>query len=107
MEYYNKAIELNPKYADAYLNMAALVLEKDQAIIEKMNTLGNSAADNKKYDQFKLDREKVLKEAMPFLEKTIEFGNKEIEVKRTLMNIYYTLDMTDKYKKLKAEVDGM
>lgn len=107
IEFYNKAIELNPKYSDAYLNLAAIILEKDQAIIEKMNSLGTSAADNKKYDQYKLDREKVLKEAYPFLEKTIEFGNKEIEVKRTLMNIYYTLDMTEKYKKLKAEVDKM
>jgi len=107
IEYYNKAIELNPKYSDAYLNLAAVKLEADQEIIEKMNTLGTSAADNKKYDQYKLDREKILKDAFPYLEKAIETGNKEIEVKRTLMNIYYTLDMTDKYKKLKAEVDGM
>lgn len=106
-EYFRKAIELDPKYSDAYLNLAAAILEKDQAIIEKMNSLGNSAADNKKYDQYKLEREEVMKEAYPFLEKTLETGNNEIEVKRTLMNIYYTLDMTDKYKKLKEEVDNM
>ena len=106
-EYYNRAIELNPKYSDAYLNLAAIILEKDQAIIDKMNTLGTSSADNKKYDQYKIERENVLKEALPYLEKTIETVNKEIEVKRTLMNIYYTLDMTDKYNKIKAEVDSM
>lgn len=107
IEYYNKTIELDPKYSDAYLNLAIAKLDADKVIIEKMNSLGTSSADNKKYEQLKLEREVVLKDAYPYIEKAIETGNNEIEVKRTLLNIYYTLDMNEKYKKLKAEIDSM
>jgi hypothetical protein len=48
-----------------------------------------------------------MEDAYPYLEKAIENGYKDIEAKRTLMNIYYTLDLTEKYKKMKAEVDKL
>jgi tetratricopeptide (TPR) repeat protein len=102
--YYNRAIELKPDYADAYLNLAVIKLDDDQRIIDEMNNLGTSAADNKKYDALKKEREKVLAGAIPFLEKAVQYGA-DIEVKRTLMNIYNTLDMSDKYKALKSELD--
>src|SRR5690606_29254430 len=55
-KYYAKAIELKPDYADVYNNMAVLILSDEQKIIEQMNTLGSSAADNKKYDELKNKR---------------------------------------------------
>ena len=42
MGYYKKAIELDPNYINAYINSAALVLNKEQALIEEMNGLGTS-----------------------------------------------------------------
>ncbi|HKK12544.1 MAG TPA: tetratricopeptide repeat protein, partial [Flavobacteriaceae bacterium] len=90
MNYYKKAIELDPNYADAYNNLAVIILDKDQRIVEKMNALGTSAADNKKYDEYKLQRLDVYNEAIPYLEKALEL-KPNIYTARTLMNIYSAL----------------
>jgi tetratricopeptide (TPR) repeat protein len=106
IKYYKKTIELNPEYADAHNNMAVLILEKDQEIIEKMNALGNSAADNKKYDEYKLQRLDVYKEALPHLE--IAFNLKpNVYVAKTLMNIYSAIDDMPKFKEMKAKVEEL
>ncbi|RAR48600.1 tetratricopeptide repeat protein [Flavobacterium lacus] len=104
-KYYLKAIELNPKYSNAYLNLAILKLDVDVKIVEEMNTLGNSAKDNKRYDELKGEREKVFRVALPYLEKVVELEPGNIEAKQTLLNVYTSLDMTDKYKALKATMN--
>ena len=52
-EFYEKAIELDPKMENAYLNLVALILEDESSIVEQMNSLGTSRADNAKYDELK------------------------------------------------------
>lgn len=104
-KYYKKAIEINPKYTNAYLNLAILKLDRDTQIVEEMNKLGNSAKDNKRYDELKKQREDVFKEALPFLEKVVELVPNNKEAKQTLLNVYTSLDMTEKYKALKATMN--
>lgn len=106
-KYFLKAIELKPDYSDAYLNMGALILGDDQKIIDQMDKLGSSAKDNKRYEELKKERNLLLAKALPYMEKAVEHGNNDLEILRTLMNIYYTLDMDDKYKSMKARVDKM
>jgi tetratricopeptide (TPR) repeat protein len=106
-KYYEKAIALDPDYADAHNNMAALILSKEQEIVEKMNALGTSAADNKKYDAFKDQRTQLYKDATPFLETTLRIRPKNIEAATTLMNIYSSLGETAKFKEMKAKVESM
>jgi tetratricopeptide (TPR) repeat protein len=103
-EYYLKAIELNPKYADAYYNISILKIDADVKIVEEMNGLGNTPKDNARYNVLKGEREKVFKEALPYLEKAVELNDSNVEAKKTLLNIYSMLDMTDKYKALKAKM---
>lgn len=102
--YYLKAIELNPKYADAYYNISILKIDADAKIVEEMNGLGNTPKDNARYNVLKGEREKVFKEALPYLEKAVELNDSNEEAKKTLLNIYSMLDMTDKYKALKAKM---
>jgi tetratricopeptide (TPR) repeat protein len=105
-EYYLKATKINPKYADAYFNLAIIKVDKDVKLVEEMNSLGTSAKDNKRYDELKKERENLFKEALPYLEKTIELDNSNIEAQKTLLNIYSLLDMNDKYKALKAKMEN-
>ncbi len=100
-EYYEKAIEKDPNYENSYLNLVALILEGEQTIVEQMNSLGTSAADNAKYDALKLDREEIYKECVPILKSLIEIGENEDAIK-TLMNIYGTLGDNEGYKEIKA-----
>ena len=102
--YYEKAIEKDPNYENAYLNLVALILEGEQTIVEQMNSLGTSAADNAKYDALKLDRENLYKECVPILRSLIQIGENEDAIK-TLINIYGTLGDNEGYKEMKALLD--
>ncbi|WP_142785685.1 tetratricopeptide repeat protein [Changchengzhania lutea] len=107
MAYYKKAIELDPDYVNAYINISALILGKEQPMIEEMNNLGSSAADNKRYDELKDARQDLYKEAVPYLTKALEIDANNFSAATTLMNIYSILGETDKYKAMKVRVDAL
>ena len=105
--YYESAIELNPTYAASYLNLAALILDEEPEIVEKMNALGNSRADNLKYDQLKKERESLFLEAAPVLEKLNEIDPTNIEALTTLKNIFGTIGDAAKFKMMKAKLEEL
>ena len=105
--YYESAIELNPTYADSYLNLAALILDEEPEIVEKMNALGNSRADNLKYDRLKKERESLFLEAAPVLEKLNEIDPTNIEALKTLKNIFGTIGDSAKFKMMKAKLEAL
>ncbi|MFD2823465.1 tetratricopeptide repeat protein [Lacinutrix iliipiscaria] len=106
-EYYQKVIDLDPTYINAQTNMAALILGEEQNIIEEMNSLGTSSADNKRYDELKAKRVNIYNEAVPYLEAVLKIDPKSIDVARTLMNIYSAVDNTAKFDEMKALVDAL
>ena len=105
--YYEKAIELKPDYIDVYNNMAVLILGQEQSIIEKMNALTSSAADNKIYDQLKDERSKLYSEAIPYLETTLKLRPTDLQAAKTLVNIYSAIGETEKHKAMKAKVETL
>ena len=107
MKYYEKAIALNPSYTDAYNNMAVLILAEEGAIVEEMNSLGNSSADNKRYDELRAKRTTIFESAIPYLETTLRLKPKDIQAAQTLMNIYRGSGQTDKYKAMKAKIEEL
>src|SRR5699024_3570980 len=88
IKYYEKAIELKPDYEGALINLAVLKLAKEGPLVEEMNNLGMSAADNKRYDELIKQREDLYTDALPLLEKVLEINPKNVEVIRTIMNIH-------------------
>ena len=99
--YYEKSIELNPEFESGYLNLVALILEGESKIVEEMNSLGNSRADNARYEILKISREDIYEECVPILERLIAVSKDEEAIK-TLMNIYGTLGDNEGFKKMKA-----
>lgn len=99
--YYEKAIELDPSYEAAYLNLVSLILDGEKSIVDEMNSLGNSSADNARYDALKKQREELYKECVPILEDLVLL-NQNVEAIKTLMNIYGTLGENEGFKKMKA-----
>jgi tetratricopeptide (TPR) repeat protein len=87
-KYYTRAIELNPKYVNAYINLAALILGQEESIIDEMNNLGTSAADDRRYDELRLERKEIYFEAIPYLEQAIDIDSNNFQAARTLSNIY-------------------
>ena len=99
-DFYEKAIEIDPTYEAAYFNLTSLILSGESAIVEEMNSLGTSRADNARYDTLKSNRETLYLECVPFLNKLINLNN-NIEAIQTLMNIYGTIGDNQGYMKMK------
>lgn len=107
IEFYNKALELKPEYEAALINLAVLKLSEESKLVEKMNNLGNSAADNKKYDELKQQRTDIYTETLPYLQKALKLNPDNIDVVRTLMNMYGQLGEDAKFKEMKAKLEAM
>ena len=103
-KYYRKTIELDPEFESGYLNLVTLILQGENAIVEKMNGLGTSRADNARYDELKLEREQLYSECVPILEKLVGFSKNQEAVK-TLMNIYGTLGDNEGFMKMKGMIE--
>ena len=103
-KYYKRVMEINPNYINAYINLAALKLENEKVIIDEMNKLGTSPKDMKRYDVLKNQRFDLFRSAIPCLVKAVEIDPTNIDVAKTLMNVYSALEMTEEYKALKAKI---
>ena len=104
-EFYEKAIELDPEMENAYLNLVALILEDESSIVEQMNSLGNSRADNAKYDELKAKREELYLECVPVLKSLIALDDSNLEAVKTLRNIYGTIGDNEGFMAMKAIVE--
>jgi tetratricopeptide (TPR) repeat protein len=102
-KYYKRVMEIDPNYLNAYINLAALKLEDEKVIIDEMNKLGNSEKDMKRYNVLKTKRENLFKSAIPYLQKAYDIDPKNIDVAKTLLNVYSALEMPE-YKALKVKV---
>jgi tetratricopeptide (TPR) repeat protein len=103
-KYYLRVIELNPNYANAYFNMSALKIDQATTMLDNMNKLSTSAADNKKYDAMKKERDALLVVIQGYLEKTIALDDSNIDAKQALVTVYNALEMSAKAKALKENI---
>ena len=105
--YYEKAIELDPSYASSYLNLAALILDGEPELVEKMNSLGNSRADNIKYEQLQKQREELFLEAVPVLENLTKIDPTNVEALTTMKNIFGTIGDVAKFNEMKEKLEAL
>ncbi|MCQ0112684.1 tetratricopeptide repeat protein [Zhouia amylolytica] len=106
-EYYKKSLALDPENENTNLNMASLILSGEQDIVDQMNSLGTSSADNKKYDELKSQREDIHRSSIPYLEKVLEINPENPDAIRTLMNIYRGLGESAKFKEMQAKLESI
>lgn len=107
IEYYEKALELDPNYESALINISVAKLSYEDGIRETMNNLGTSRADNVKFDELKKELNNIYSDAMPFLEKAHTINPSNLGVAQTLMNIYGQLGEDAKFQEMKAKVETL
>ena len=107
--YFEKSIELDPKSINSAFNLNNTYIEMGNEIDEKMNKLGNSSADNKKYDEYREEKTKLYKKAATVLENFMAQNPevKNLSLYKQLRNIYGAIGETDKFKSMKAKVEEM
>lgn len=104
-EYYKKAIQLDPNYINAYVNLGVITMKGDQKIVEQMNAItGFTAADNKKYEDLKKQRDGVLKSAIPYFEKVLSIDPNNQFAISNMAAIYGALDMLDKQNEYQSKL---
>lgn len=101
---YLAAIELDSNYFDAYNNLANLYLEQTVVLVEKMNSLGLSQADQNKYAKLKKQRNSLYAEAKPFLEEAVRIDASSIEVLNALKEVCYQTDDIECWKATSAKI---
>lgn len=106
-KYYERSIEIDPTFANSYNNIASLILARDRDITEEMNNLGMSAADSKKYDELKVQKIEIIKEAIPYLEKTIELNPDNINALKYLRSIFQQTGEEEKAAKIGEMLKSM
>jgi tetratricopeptide (TPR) repeat protein len=100
MEMYNKAIEINPEYFNAYFNKGALYYNNAVEMYEEANKIEELEA----YNKAKAVADEELRKAIAPLEKAREIKPDERATLETLQTIYYRLQMTDKYEEVKKKL---
>jgi tetratricopeptide (TPR) repeat protein len=96
---YQAAIAIDADYFDAYNNLAGLFLDQTVALIEKMNSLGLSDADQRKYSSIKKKRNNLYAAAKPYLEEAVRINDTAVEVLSALKEVCYQTDDIDCWKK--------
>jgi len=101
---YQSAIAIDADYFDAYNNLAGLFLDQTVALIEKMNSLGLSEADQKKYASIKNKRNRLYASAKPYLEEAVRIDGSAVEVLGVLKEVCYQTDDIECWKRTNARI---
>jgi tetratricopeptide (TPR) repeat protein len=99
---YNKVLEMDPNYIDAYINLAYVKLEGKKVLMDQMSALGNTPQEMEQYDKLKIKKDDMVRSAIPYLKKALVIEPKNQDVMKSLMGVYRSLDMTDEYNALKS-----
>jgi len=101
---FEKAIELNPEFTEAYQNIGTAIIDKTLPIVEEMN---KNLSDFDKYDKLLAEQKEIYKEALPYYEKAYELNRDNIGVVQTLLGLYENMEMTEKLEALKVVYEGL
>lgn len=105
-KYYKRVMEIDPSYVNAYINLSALKLDDEKVIIDEMNKIP-PGKNEKRYEELKTKRENLFKSTIPYLQKATELEPTNIDVAKTLLNVYSALEMMPEYKALKEKVKAL
>ncbi len=93
---YLKAIELNPGNFDAFFNLGIVYYNLGVIQIDAANAVPSNQPE--KYEAEKVKADLEFKKALPYLEKAYELKAEDRSLLEGLKNVYYRLQMLDKYQ---------
>lgn len=99
---YEKAIELNPGYFNAYYNLGALYYNNGVKQVEVANAVPPS--DNARYEAEVAKADAWFTKSLPLMEKCYELEPDDTYAIESLRNLYYRLQMMEKYEEIMKKV---
>ncbi|HET8735960.1 MAG TPA: tetratricopeptide repeat protein [Pricia sp.] len=105
-EAYKKTLEIDPSYTNAQLNLSTTYVNEGNALIDEMNTLGNSQADIAKYDALRQKKDDLFKEGAMVLEDALKTNPGNQGILTQLKNIYGAMGDNENYMRIKKELES-
>ncbi|MBI9066257.1 MAG: tetratricopeptide repeat protein [Salinivirgaceae bacterium] len=107
---YEKAVEINPEYFDAYYNLGVLYFNKGADMLKEANNIPPN--EQKKYDAAVKESFKELEKALPALEKAHALDPTDKPILLTLKEIYFKLrndkeEYMTKYKEFNEKIKNL
>jgi tetratricopeptide (TPR) repeat protein len=108
-KYYERAIALKPDYVNAYINLAVVILDPEVKIINEMNSLidCNRASCFDRYDNLKIQKRKLYIEAIPLIEKALEFNPNSLPLLKKMAEMLPAVERYDDEKKYKELIKSL
>jgi tetratricopeptide (TPR) repeat protein len=103
-ESYKKVIEIDPEYTNAYLGLGAVYFNIAAEYNNKINEL---MPGDPKEDEYKAKMKENFEKSLPYLEKADQLNPNDKDILNSLKQVYYKLEMIDKYKETKAKLDAL
>lgn len=98
---YRKAIEINPGYVNAQLNLSTTYVNEGNSLIDEMNSLGNSKADIARYDELKSKKDSLFQQGADVLEEALKTNPDNQGILTQLKNIYAALGNNEEFMRIK------
>lgn len=92
---YQKAIKLNPQYAEAYINLGLVYYNRGVSQLEMANAIPGNQTERYEIEKSKADVE--FRKALPYFEKSRQLEGSNNTVLDLLKTLYYRLQMFDKH----------
>lgn len=96
---YDKTLELDPKYADAYAGIGAMVIEEGQKILDDA-----AYKSDREFNAAKAKSKTVFKSAIDYFLKASQLNPEELSYKRNLRMLYYRLEMSKELEAIEKEL---
>ncbi|GIM52077.1 hypothetical protein CAPN004_11070 [Capnocytophaga cynodegmi] len=99
---FQQALSIKPDYADAVLNISTTYINEGNALVEQMNSLGNSKADIAKYEELRVQKDNLFKKGAEILENYYKTQGRNENILEQLKNIYGALGDSANFQRVKG-----
>ena len=95
-----KSIELDNEYFESQYNTGVCFYNKGASMLEAANEIMDPTEYNKAFEEAK----EVFANALPYMERARELNPTDLDTLTSLKELYYRLQMTDKYEEVLAKI---
>jgi tetratricopeptide (TPR) repeat protein len=96
-----KSIELEPDFFDTQYNMGVCYYNMGVNMFDAANDI----MDNAKYNAAVEEAKKVFSKSLPYMEHALEIKPDDMDTMTSLKELYYRLQMTDKYEAISKKIE--
>ena len=107
LEYFNKAVEIDPSLMDATYSIGSLYFNKAVELNKKQSALGMSKEDQKLYGEYGEQMAALFDKALPYFEKAYAANPQDRNTLIALKEIYARKNDFEKSNQFKAELDAL